>query len=87
MCPSVACVKVSGTEELPFVASTRSEEDLVDAKAFELELVDNEFKSLRFGMSLMDKDSLEPFVWRRSLVRDQLRFRHARKMDRGSYDS
>lgn len=61
MCPSVACVKVSGTEELPFVASTRSEEDLADAKAFELELLDNESKSLRFGMSLMDKDSLEPF--------------------------
>lgn len=47
---------MSDVEELTFnLWFLLSEEDLADLEDFELELVDNEAKSLKFGMSLMEE--------------------------------
>jgi hypothetical protein len=54
------------------VTSAGSKEDLADLEVFELELVENEAKSLRFGMSSMDEAALAPFIQTRSLVLDQV---------------
>lgn len=64
---------MSDVEELTFnLWFLLSEEDLADLEDFELELVDNEAKSLKFGMSLMDEAALAPFIQRRPLVLDQV---------------
>jgi hypothetical protein len=58
-------------EELAFTTSDGPEKDLAYIEVSKLELIDNETKSLKLVIYLMDEAVLVPFLHTRSLVWDQ----------------